>query len=191
METPNYELKIVVNGQELQEYEHEGKYYVVATAGQKFSVRMVIPTTPEGAGVVLLVDDILAYGHDSNLGLGCLMGNGSGYSPRGMNQESDDRSENEIPGPLVGNSIEGNFMFKKIMGDETENYGTVRVEFYENAHRKVVKAQTRGCDMRTEVVPGTGSIDFATDFVYEPGPLMLTREIRYGSEAYLKHLGII
>ncbi len=189
METPNYELKIVVNGQELKEHEHEGKIYVIATPGQKFSVRMVIPTNPQGAGVVLMVDDILAYGHEPDFS--CLISNEDGYSPRGINQETDDRSENEIPGPLVGNSIEGNFMFKKIMGDETENYGTVRVEFYENAYRQEAAQQTRSCDMRTEVVPGTGAIDFATGFVYEPGPLMLTREIRYGSEAYLKHLGII
>lgn len=189
MVTQNYELKITVNGQELEEHEHEGNIYVVATAGQKFSVRIVIPQAPEGAGLVLMVDDILAYGHEPDFT--CLISNEDGYRPRGINQESDDRTENEIPGPLVGNSIEGNFIFKKLKGDESENYGTVRAEFYKNAHRKIVAHQTRGGDLRADVVAGTGSIEFATDFVYEPGPLLLIREIRYGSEAYLKHLGII
>lgn len=188
-----FALNVVVNGKNLAEITQDGETYVVAKPGQNYSVQLVLPCTATGYGAVFTVDGMTCYGTeqpDYNLAASP----DAPALPRGLTQEDSDPSENEFPGPMVGNSIEGLFVFAQNTGSELSGAGLIQVDYYTNAHvptRSSGGSRGAGGDLHTELDCGTGSIAFNYDFVYEPGELICSLQLRYASEAWLRANGLI
>ncbi len=182
----SFALNVVSQGNALQEIIKGDNVYVVAMPGMQYAVQLVVPQDPLGYGAVFQVDGITCYG-DKQSKIILAARPDAPPLPRGINQEEDDPSENEFPGPMVGNKIEGFFEFAQNSGTESAQSGLIQVDYYTNAYsptRSVGASRGLGSDLHTELNAGSATVQF-NSLKYEPGEFICSLKLRYASKDWL------
>lgn len=193
MNNQEFSLNIIVNGNALPEFEYQGRTYVQAIPDENYSIQLVLPVGKGAFGALLTVDGCLCYGIEAD----DFDSESVNFLPRGMTQEDEDPSENELPGPMVGNAIEGRFRFvvnsDQVVSDSAT--GVIRVEYFENAYmptRSSGSVQSRSSDMQTVIDQGPvdgPELDYSVK--YSAGKKICSVEVYYASAQWLKDNGVI
>jgi hypothetical protein len=170
-------IAIAVDGQELQEFSSNGQTYVAGIPGKNYTIRMFVPKGP-AYGAILTVDELAAYadGKERN-------------RARGINQATDDRTENELPGPFF-DTVEGLFTFTTAEQSDG-GHGVIQISFFDNSYAQRLRSGGWGCgDLKTIISEGKATVALDYNAKYKPGQLIHTMRIHYATAEHLRRHGI-